>query len=136
MQAFNFQPVIIIGAGRSGTNMVPDLLTAFPACATWPCDEINYIWRYGNAGFPTDELTAEHARPSVVRILSGDSLRDVPHELAPDGSLKRLVPIRYESTSYEKWCRRRSISTWYVTAGMLPRQRRSVRAAHWTCRTC
>src|SRR5262245_2527282 len=69
MQEFKFQPVIIIGAGRSGTNMVRDLLTALPSCATWPCDEINYIWRYGNATFPTDELTAEHARPEVVRYI-------------------------------------------------------------------
>ena len=39
-------PVIIIGAGRSGTNMLRDLLAQLPQFSTWPCDEINYIWRH------------------------------------------------------------------------------------------
>ncbi len=58
---FNFQPVIIIGAARSGTNMLRDLLTKIHEVSSWPCDEINYIWRYGNAQFPTDELQPENA---------------------------------------------------------------------------
>ena len=48
--------VIIIGAGRSGTNMLRDALVKFDSCDTWDCDEINYIWRYGNRGFASDEL--------------------------------------------------------------------------------
>lgn len=39
--------IIIIGAARSGTNMLRDILSEFDDFATWPCDEINYIWRYG-----------------------------------------------------------------------------------------
>ena len=50
------QDVIIIGAPRSGTNMLRDALTALPDCGTWPCDEINYVWRHGNVGFPSDEF--------------------------------------------------------------------------------
>lgn len=57
-----FQPIIIIGAGRSGTNMLRDLLTQLPEMGTWPCDEINYIWRHGNITFPTDEFGPQHAR--------------------------------------------------------------------------
>ncbi len=64
-----YQPVIIIGAARSGTNMLRDVLTALPGFGTWPCDEINYIWRYGNARFPSDELTPEHAQPHVRRYI-------------------------------------------------------------------
>ena len=64
-KTFDFQPVVIIGAARSGTNMLRDLLTKLEGVSTWPCDEINYIWRYGNAGFPTDELPAELARPQT-----------------------------------------------------------------------
>ena len=37
--------------------------------ATWPCDEINYIWRHGNVRYPSDELTPERARPEVVRSI-------------------------------------------------------------------
>lgn len=53
--------VIIIGAPRSGTNMLRDILTSFDGVCTWPCDEINYIWRHGNVGYPSDEMP-----PSLV----------------------------------------------------------------------
>jgi len=32
---------------------------------TWPCDEINYIWRYGNPSFPTDEFSPEMATRKI-----------------------------------------------------------------------
>lgn len=59
------QDVIIIGAPRSGTNMLRDVLTRFPGVASWPCDEINLIWRHGNRDHPSDELTPEMASPTV-----------------------------------------------------------------------
>jgi hypothetical protein len=54
-------PVIIIGAPRSGTNMLRDMLTELPGVGTWPCDEINYIWRHGNVWEPSDELLPQNA---------------------------------------------------------------------------
>ena len=63
------QPVIIIGAGRSGTNMLRDVLTKLGGIDTWPCDEINYIWRHGNRDEPTDEFTASHATNEVVSFI-------------------------------------------------------------------
>lgn len=60
---------IIVGAPRSGTNMLRDVLTSLDGFATWPCDEINLMWKHGNLDIPHDELTAEHARPEVVRYL-------------------------------------------------------------------
>ena len=54
-----YQPVVIIGAGRSGTNMLRDILTSIDSVATWPCDEINYIWRRGQVSNLTDELEPE-----------------------------------------------------------------------------
>jgi len=59
-------PAVIIGAPRSGTNMLRDALCAVDGVATWPCDEINYIWRHGNLRYPTDELP-EHLATSSVR---------------------------------------------------------------------
>lgn len=59
-------PVIIIGAGRSGTNMLRDILVRLPGYETWPCDEINYIWRHGNRGFATDQFTPEMATPKIA----------------------------------------------------------------------
>ena len=43
---------MIIGAARSGTNMLRDVLTSLDGVDTWPCDEINYIWRHGNIRWP------------------------------------------------------------------------------------
>ena len=58
-------PVIIIGAGRSGTNLLRDIVTQLPGFGTWPCDEINYIWRHGNTREPTDEFAPEFATDQV-----------------------------------------------------------------------
>lgn len=65
MSSVFFRPLIIVGAPRSGTNMLRDVLTSLPLTATWPCDEINFIWRFGNARYPSDELPASLARPST-----------------------------------------------------------------------
>lgn len=64
-----FQSLVIIGAARSGTNMLRDILTQIPELTTWPCDEINYLWRYQNSLVPTDELRPEHAQPKVVQYI-------------------------------------------------------------------
>ena len=65
----DYRPVVIIGAGRSGTNMLRDVLTRLPGFGTWPCDEINYIWRHGNVRHPDDELRPEQATPRVRRYI-------------------------------------------------------------------
>jgi Sulfotransferase family len=67
--AFSFQPIVIIGAPRSGTNMLRDALTSFSGVATWPCDEINAIWRHNNTRFPSDELQPAQATPRVRRFV-------------------------------------------------------------------
>lgn len=61
--------VIILGAPRSGTNMLLDVLTSLPGYSTWDCDEINLTWRHGNRDFPSDELQAQHATPEVRHYL-------------------------------------------------------------------
>lgn len=64
-------PVIIIGAPRSGTNMLRDVLCRVPGFETWPCDEINLLWRHGNRTHPSDELPPELARPEVQQYVRG-----------------------------------------------------------------
>lgn len=61
--------VVIVGAPRSGTNMLRDVLTSLPGVATWPCDEINLLWRHGNRDAPSDELSPDRARPEVRAFL-------------------------------------------------------------------
>lgn len=58
--------VIIVGAPRSGTNMLRDVLSGLPGFGTWPCDEINLIWKHGNRTVPSDELRPEHVTPSIT----------------------------------------------------------------------
>ena len=58
--------VVIVGAPRSGTNMLRDVLSTLPGVATWPCDEVNLLWRHGNRAEPSDELTPAMARPRVA----------------------------------------------------------------------
>jgi len=65
-----YQKIIIIGAGRSGTNMLRDALTNFDSCATWPCDEINYVWRYGNRSSTNDELAVEAASRNAAKYIN------------------------------------------------------------------
>ena len=60
-----YESVIIIGAPRSGTNMLRDMLVKLPGVGTWPCDEINYIWRHGNVRYQSDELFPENATTKV-----------------------------------------------------------------------
>ena len=40
-------PVIIVGAPRSGTNILRDTIVSVSPFITWPCDEINHIWHFG-----------------------------------------------------------------------------------------
>ena len=83
-------PVIIIGAARSGTNMLRELLTHAPGFETWPCDEINYIWRHGNRMYPSDEFSPGHATPSVKTYIRNQ--------------FNRLAGATGASTIVEKTC--------------------------------
>lgn len=65
----NFQPLIIIGAPRSGTNILRDSICSIPGVGTWPCDEINYIYRHYNIREKTDEFTSAHASAKVCKYI-------------------------------------------------------------------
>jgi len=62
-------PIIIIGAPRSGTNMLRDALCELDELTTWPCDEINPIWRYGNRAYPNDQFPRSLATPAVQEFI-------------------------------------------------------------------
>lgn len=68
--------LFIIGSPRSGTNIIRDVLCRNKNISTWPCDEINYIWRHLNLYKHTDYLTELDASPRVKTYL-----RSVFHEL-------------------------------------------------------
>ncbi len=66
--------------------MLRDVLASLPGLGTWPCDEINYIWRHGNARFPNDEFKPEMATPKVQRYV-----RRAFQSVQRKGSLRRVV---------------------------------------------
>jgi hypothetical protein len=75
--------VIIVGAPRSGTNMLRDVLTSFDGVDTWPCDEINYIWRHGNVRYPSDEIPLERATPAIKNYIQ-QSFGDIREKYGAD----------------------------------------------------
>ncbi|RSL31857.1 sulfotransferase [Salibacterium salarium] len=82
----NYKPVVIIGAGRSGTNMLRDTLTQIAGVETWPCDEINYIWRHHNVTHKTDEFTSDMATSKAKKYI-----RQKFDEMAEETNAKYLV---------------------------------------------
>ena len=64
-----YTPIIIIGAPRSGTNMLRDVLCSFRGIGTWPCDEINFIWRHYNINKDTDEFNEGMASEKVKKYI-------------------------------------------------------------------
>lgn len=65
-----YQSIIIIGAPRSGTNMLRDILCEFKGVGTWPCDEINYIWRHGNITKETDQFDKSLVTPKIKKFIN------------------------------------------------------------------
>lgn len=66
----DYRKLIIVGAPRSGTNMLRDALCTLPQFATWPCDEINPVWKHGHLlSHPGDDLNPAQARPELTRFV-------------------------------------------------------------------
>ncbi|MDQ6947263.1 MAG: sulfotransferase [Actinomycetota bacterium] len=57
------QPVIVLGAPRSGTTLLASILSAHSQVRV--IGEPRLVWRYGNDG-RSDQLRAEHATPRVI----------------------------------------------------------------------
>lgn len=50
--------------------MLRDLMAQLEGTGTWPCDEINQIWRHGNVRHPSDALPPHLARPEVKAYIN------------------------------------------------------------------
>ena len=62
------QPIVVLGAARSGTKMLRGLIAAADGMRPVPYD-VNYIWKYGNEGVPHDELGPAHATPRTANFI-------------------------------------------------------------------
>jgi hypothetical protein len=68
----DYKPIIIIGAPRSGTNILRDSIAQIEGVGTFDCDELPYLWRYGQRSFPSDEFI-----PDMVNYRSKEYIRKV-----------------------------------------------------------
>jgi len=81
MAAYNgmTQPIIIIGAARSGTKYLRDILALAPNARKVPYD-INYIWRFGMEKHPDDALPAQLITADKIAFIRANI-----HRLAKTG---------------------------------------------------
>ena len=70
----SYQPVILIGAARSGTKLLRDIIARHPAIDRVPYD-VNYIWRQGNEKLPHDELTPAMVTPAIRQSVTQELKR-------------------------------------------------------------
>ena len=61
-------PVFLLGAGRSGTKFLRDILGASSNAAIIPYD-VGYVWRYGNEKIPHDEFTPDLLNDSIKQYV-------------------------------------------------------------------
>jgi len=66
----NLDISIIIGAARSGTKILRDMLCVSKELISFPYD-INYIWKYGNYDVEHDELTRMDLSPNILNFIRG-----------------------------------------------------------------
>ncbi len=59
------RPIVLLGAQRSGTTWLGDVLGAHPSIAYW--SEPRHVWTRGFTDRPDDSLDADDATPSVTR---------------------------------------------------------------------
>lgn len=72
--ALDFQPVVIIGAARSGTKMLREIIASGDGMRAVPYD-VNYIWRYGNQHLSDDTLDPATATRRIVQFVRRQLLR-------------------------------------------------------------
>lgn len=62
------RPVVVIGAARSGTKFLRDLIGSSAHCSVVPHD-VNYIWRFGNEESTDDALAASDCTDSIATFI-------------------------------------------------------------------
>ncbi|MFK7903324.1 MAG: sulfotransferase [Nitratireductor sp.] len=88
------RPVILIGAARSGTKFLRDVIAQDPGFSSVPYD-VNYIWRMGNERLAHDVL-----KPDSVTTSVRNKIRETLFKLAnvSDATEERLIEKTVSNT--------------------------------------
>lgn len=70
----DLRPVVILGAARSGTKFLRQIIGASSTCAPVPYG-VNHVWRYGNQSHPHDALSPTHCTDRIARYIRRTLLR-------------------------------------------------------------
>lgn len=62
------QPIVLIGAARSGTKVVRDVLAEATGAGRVPYD-VSFVWRYGNERVPHDVLDPSTVSPRIASFI-------------------------------------------------------------------
>lgn len=90
-------PIILIGAARSGTRFLRDILGAGPGTAMVPYD-VNYIWRYGAEGLRHDALDAaalDDARARFIRKALASVARSRPGDRLIEKTVSNTLRVPF-----------------------------------------
>lgn len=80
---YKYQPIILIGAGRSGTKIIRDVIGQHPDIAVVPYD-VNYIWTIGQKNSTDDALSPSDLKDKDQRVILsqfGKIAEDAPYLL-------------------------------------------------------
>jgi hypothetical protein len=62
------RPIVILGAARSGTKIVRDLIAESGICRAVPYD-VNFVWRFGNERARSDIIDPEDCHPGISKFI-------------------------------------------------------------------
>ncbi len=68
INANKYKYYFILGAGRSGTKFLRDILGSSSNIAIIPYD-VGYVWRFGNENYPHDEFTPDMLTVSIKEFI-------------------------------------------------------------------
>ena len=83
MSDLKFRPIVIMGAARSGTNALRDALTSLPNLETWPCDEINGIWKYKSLSIGHDNLARTDISEDKIEFIRQQFIKQLKKSNLP-----------------------------------------------------
>ena len=97
-------PIILIGAARSGTKFLRDVLASGTHTAAVPYD-VNYVWRYGNESADDDLLdptTLDEKKASFIRNNLRTLARAAPNDTLIEKTVAKSLRVPFVDTVFSE----------------------------------